>query len=254
MRSSEGRHQAIEYAPRLAELMVQYQRLNSREARVAFIDTWLKTWAYNFEKTWPVIYQALEWVEQEELYKDPRVMNPDEIYPDFKSFFEARLKRPFTLWMELEQTHHYVSKYAPELIDKTWGDVRAKAAEHYSKVNADDLANKAASRPGQRTDLVEAPRPKRDLFDNNQNVVQEVKAPVGNTIAAALRRLRKDRPDIHQRVLDAEITAHAGMVEAGFRKKPASKKLTMVEMVWRLWLKMTPEQRDEFRAKIDGDR
>lgn len=43
--------------------------------------------------------------------------------------------------------------------------------------------------------------------------------PVGNTSQAALRRLRKDRPDLHQRVLAGELSAHAAMVEAGFRTK-----------------------------------
>ena len=37
---------------------------------------------------------------------------------------------------------------------------------------------------------------------------------------SCLRRLRKDRPDIHARVLAGELSPHAGMIEAGFRKKP----------------------------------
>jgi hypothetical protein len=41
--------------------------------------------------------------------------------------------------------------------------------------------------------------------------------PSGNSRAAALRRLRKDRPDLHARILAGEISAHAAMVEAGFR-------------------------------------
>jgi hypothetical protein len=40
-----------------------------------------------------------------------------------------------------------------------------------------------------------------------------------------MRRLRKDRPDTHARVLAGEITPHAGMIEAGFRKKTERKKL-----------------------------
>jgi hypothetical protein len=41
-----------------------------------------------------------------------------------------------------------------------------------------------------------------------------------NTSAAFLRRLRRGRPDIHARVLAGELSPHAGMIEAGFRKKP----------------------------------
>jgi hypothetical protein len=43
--------------------------------------------------------------------------------------------------------------------------------------------------------------------------------PWGNS-AAALRRLERYRPDILDRVLAGEMSAHAGMIEAGFRKRP----------------------------------
>lgn len=43
--------------------------------------------------------------------------------------------------------------------------------------------------------------------------------PSGNSTSQALRRLRKDRPDLHARVLANELSSHAAMIEAGFRKK-----------------------------------
>ncbi|WP_412540085.1 hypothetical protein R8Z50_30350 [Longispora sp. K20-0274] len=46
--------------------------------------------------------------------------------------------------------------------------------------------------------------------------------PTGNSEAQALRRLRNDRPDIHERVMAGEMSAHAGMIEAGFRKRKIS--------------------------------
>lgn len=42
--------------------------------------------------------------------------------------------------------------------------------------------------------------------------------PQGNSVEAALRRLRKSRSDLHARVLSGEMTANAAMVQAGFRK------------------------------------
>jgi hypothetical protein len=57
--------------------------------------------------------------------------------------------------------------------------------------------------------------------------------PSGNSRAAFLRRLRTHRPDIHKRVLAGELSPHAGMVEAGFRKKPVRKKRTRLERVHR---------------------
>jgi hypothetical protein len=47
------------------------------------------------------------------------------------------------------------------------------------------------------------------------------KAPTGTSSAAALRRLRKDRPDLHTKVLAGELSPHGAMVEAGFRKSSA---------------------------------
>ena len=43
--------------------------------------------------------------------------------------------------------------------------------------------------------------------------------PGGNASATALRRLRKDRPDLHAEVMAGAKSPHAAMVEAGFRPK-----------------------------------
>jgi hypothetical protein len=44
--------------------------------------------------------------------------------------------------------------------------------------------------------------------------------PEGNSEQYALRKLRKDRPDLHARVLANELSPHGAMVEAGFRTRP----------------------------------
>lgn len=70
-----------------------------------------------------------------------------------------------------------------------------------------DLLDRAfAGRQGERTDLVD-----------NVNEVDE--RPTGNRADVALRRLRKDRPDLHERVIAGEMSPHAAMVAAGFRPK-----------------------------------
>jgi hypothetical protein len=43
--------------------------------------------------------------------------------------------------------------------------------------------------------------------------------PEGNSRDKALRRLRDHRPDLHAQVLANELSAHAAMVEAGFRPR-----------------------------------
>lgn len=40
-----------------------------------------------------------------------------------------------------------------------------------------------------------------------------------NTFNYELRKLRTESPDIHRRVLDGEISAYAGMIEAGFKQR-----------------------------------
>lgn len=54
-------------------------------------------------------------------------------------------------------------------------------------------------------------------FDNVQTDAEI--PPTGNTSAAALRRLRKDSPGLHQKVIRGEMSPHGAMVQAGFRRK-----------------------------------
>jgi hypothetical protein len=83
---------------------------------------------------------------------------------------------------------------------------RVKAARRAQKIDAKDRAN-------------QRPRGRPENVYNERSDVHISERPAGNSLAAALRRLRKDRPDIYARVLAGEISAHAGMVEAGFRKR-----------------------------------
>ncbi len=51
-----------------------------------------------------------------------------------------------------------------------------------------------------------------DIINNSTD-----KRPDGTSEQYALRRLRKQRPELHQRVLAGELSPHRAMVEAGFR-------------------------------------
>lgn len=55
-----------------------------------------------------------------------------------------------------------------------------------------------------------------DIVDNVNDVESR---PTGNTEQAAIRRLRKDRPDLLERVKEGALSAHRAMVEAGFRRQ-----------------------------------
>jgi hypothetical protein len=83
------------------------------------------------------------------------------------------------------------------------GRARVLAARRAQKIDA------------QTPDLKPPHRPKKLRDEKN-----DTKLSTGtDTAAYALARLRRDRPDIHARVLAGEISPHAGMIEAGFRRK-----------------------------------
>jgi len=97
-----------------------------------------------------------------------------------------------------------------------------------SDVGARDAITEATRR--------EAHRPPKTL-DN----IQGSAAPTGTSESAALRRLRKEREDLHAEVLAGNLSAHAAMVQAGYRPRTVSVPVTRPDAVARALRKhMTP--------------
>jgi hypothetical protein len=69
------------------------------------------------------------------------------------------------------------------------------------------ITQAAKGKQGKRTDLI-----------NNVNKVGS-STPEGNSRQAALRSLRKNAPAIHNEVISGKLSAHAGMIKAGLRRK-----------------------------------
>jgi len=82
---------------------------------------------------------------------------------------------------------------------------------------ASDLLDQALQRP-HGGDHTSEDRPSKSA---NSNLAQ----PNGTTRNQALRRLRKDAPELHAQVLAGELSPHAAMVEAGFRPKTLTVRL-----------------------------
>lgn len=105
------------------------------------------------------------------------------------------------------------------------------------------LLDDALAQPaGERTDL-----------SNNR---REVKRGQGTSKEQALRRLRKDRPDLHGRVLDGELSPHRAMVEAGFRPRTQNVRVDDPESAARALRKhMSPDARARLVELLskDGD-
>jgi hypothetical protein len=75
------------------------------------------------------------------------------------------------------------------------------------------------------------------------------KRQTGTSRQAGLRRLREQRPDLHQEVLAGKKSVHRAMIEAGFRKEK-----TPPEWLRHWWARCTKQQRDEFLAEVGAAR
>lgn len=77
----------------------------------------------------------------------------------------------------------------------------------------------------------------------------QVRAPTGTSLDATIRRLRKDRPDLHERWVKGELSANKAAIEAGWRKR-----LSPLEQVLKLLSKLTPRQWQQVKTKEDRRR
>ena len=83
----------------------------------------------------------------------------------------------------------------------------------------------------------------------------DVTAPSGTSREAGLRRLRKDRPDLHADVLAGRLSTHSAMVKAGFRKRKISVPVSSAEdAAQAIKRNLEPEQVKELaRLLAEGD-
>jgi hypothetical protein len=127
---------------------------------------------------------------------------------------------------EASSLEDYITKHPPKGIGATIDLVRrlladdSKALEKFNEAlrGEENDADNEEQRKGQRP----AHRPPKSVYNENGGV-HTSERPSGNSRLAMLRRLEA-RPDIHARVLAGKLSPHAGMVEAGFRKRRERKK------------------------------
>jgi len=103
-----------------------------------------------------------------------------------------------------ESFERYVTDNLPTGLGTTIRFLKNLCRDDAEALEAIDRATKGQQ--GRRTDFV----------DN----IHEVERPSGTSRDAAIRRLRKDRPDLLEKVIAGQLSAHAAALEAGHRKKP----------------------------------
>lgn len=93
----------------------------------------------------------------------------------------------------------------------------------------------------------------RSKLDNVQ-LASPSSAPDGNSQARALRRLRKDAPELHAEVIAGRLSAHAAMVKAGLRARTISVPVEHPDRVAAaLRRHMTQEQLEELVRHLTDD-
>jgi hypothetical protein len=92
------------------------------------------------------------------------------------------------------------------------------------------------------------------LFDGPGRPTKEQQASIvratnntqsSDTATYALRRLKRDRPDLAEKVITGELSANAAAIEAGFRKPPSP-----LKQLRKAWDKASADERAEFLAEI----
>lgn len=204
--------------------------------RAAFAHRWIVLVAQRFEQTWPVLYQLLKQVETDRLYAVNDPITGQVAQPTFQAYWEATTGKSFEKWLELEQTYAFVCHFKPEMIHSLYSVAQKekRAAENQA---ANDVKVRRKGRP-------------ENSNTNNKDVTIFSDPIRGNNPSYALRRLAKDRPDLHAQCLAGELTANAAMVEAGFRKRPPSRKTSLLTRIQRLWNKADTEERRTITAWV----
>ena len=121
--------------------------------------------------------------------------------------------------IEFDSFEEFITTAPPEGMDTTIQSIK-DLCQH--DLDAQKAIDEALQRPAGGNNNPEGIGGKshKEIIDTFNNVkVDKVLAPVGNSPAAGLRRLRKDRPDLYEQV-GKNMTVNQAMVEAGFRETP----------------------------------
>jgi hypothetical protein len=90
-----------------------------------FAERWVSLTASQFERTWPVLYQMLKFIEEHEIYKDKTKTSDHKTHENFQSYFEAKVRQQFAVWSDMEVAYHFAVDHCPELLAKAFSEAKA---------------------------------------------------------------------------------------------------------------------------------
>jgi len=205
--------------PEVAHVLDDFYRFNTVEARSAFAGSWLSILAKRLDRTWPCVYELLELVRAQELYRRDDFLYSKQTYPTFEAFFTDVLGQPFTTWADLEATYHFVEKVKPVLFGATFSEANDELYKHG--------------------------RPSKGQEKRSNRTI--IKRGVNSQYLRA--RLKRDCPDILQALDRGEFpSVRQAAIAAGIVKVP-----TLLDQAVKLWQRMSGAERQKFLKRIKDD-
>ena len=118
-----------------------------------------------------------------------------------------------------DRWRHFITKLGDEVTYTRFADFAATAPTAGLGISVEVLRKLVQDDPVAVDALDRATQGKHGGDRSKLDNIQLAEAPTGTSEAATVRRLRKDRPDLHAKYLANEISANAAAILAGFRPK-----------------------------------
>jgi hypothetical protein len=166
-------------------------------------------------------------------------------YESFKEYFEAEVKQPFTKWHELEETYHYGTTYAPELLTTTYSEARKASQLHIIAASKEPDTGKVLSE-GAPVGNRNAAKDKKPLDDSSSCLSQQSRAKeneISLDSQKKLDKLARYQPLLLDKVKNKELTLNKACVLSGYVKTE-----TPLNLLKRAWGKASGEEQAAFRA------
>ena len=154
---------------------------------------------------------------------------------------------PWNLFPDMKNPVRRPDKYFQMITDRSWTSILANIRENDSVI-ADIVESCLRSGTGGGNNNPDGVNQYQKVVNEyiipvDQNMIH--KRPAGTSRAATLARLKKDAPELFDRVLNKELSANAAAIEAGFRKKQ-----TPIEIIKFNWKKLNEVERNKFLSWI----
>lgn len=158
---------------------------------------------------------------------------------------------PWNLFPDVKNPVRRPDKYFQMITDRSWNSILTMIREVDSRVASyvESCLNSGEKGGGNNNPVGCNQYQKVDTTYNvsgDQNSIH--KNPAGNSRAFTLSRLKKDAPELFDRVVAGELSANAAAIEAGFRKKQTPMDIMKVN-----WRKLNEVERGEFLHWISNE-